>query len=266
MTDRGALRRAELALAAPVVTAALLVLVAAVDLVRFHGLTLDVHVIAGLLAVIVLGRWSVSVARQLRAQRAFLRRLPVIGETVVHGHRVWILRGAELVAFCAGLVRPAVYVSEGTLAAGTPELRAILAHEAHHRHRRDPLRLLLARAAAAALGPLPPFASLPEHQPAIADLAADAATVAALGDRAPLAAALVRFDAVAPERVDGLLGTLRAPAISPAVLAVAGAVLAAIAMLVVTMVLAGWHPHPLALVAAVLPACLAARRAALRPA
>ena len=106
----------------------------------------------------------------------------------------------------------------------TPELRAILAHEAHHRHRRDPLRLLLARAAAAALGPLPPFASLPERQPAIADLAADAATVAALGDRAPLAAALVRFEAVAPERVDGLLGTLRAPAISPAVLAVAGAV------------------------------------------
>ena len=260
MTERRALRRAEVALAAPAVTAALLLCLAALDVALFHGIALDSHVALGMVAAVVIARWALSLARQLRAQRAFRRRLPVVRESVVHGHAVAIVPGLGLEAFCAGLVRPAVYVSEGTLTTGDEELRAILAHEEQHRRRRDPLRLLLARAAGDALRPLPPFSALAEREAALADLAADAATVDELGDRAPLASAFMRFGAVAPERVDRLLGTLHTPAIPSALLAAAATALVAIVGLAVSMLVAGWHPHELAVIAAAVPAWLAARR------
>ena len=86
-----------------------------------------------------------------------------------------------------------------------------------------------------ALRPLPPFASLADRQAALAELAADAASVKALGDVKPLASALARFDAsdepgtgVAPERVDQLTGLLRAATIPSALLVAAGVALAAI--------------------------------------
>jgi bla regulator protein blaR1 len=267
VTERHALRRAELALAALGVTAAMLVCSVAVDFVHFHGLTPDLHVALGLIAAAVIVRAGVSLARQLRAQRAFLRRLPVVREAVVHGHAVRVVPGHGLQAFCAGLLRPAVYVSEGTLAASEPVVRAVLAHEEHHRARRDPLRLLCARTVADALRPLPPFAALAEREAALADLAADAASVEALGNRAPLASALARFGDVAPERVDRLVGATRAVAIPSALLIAAAAIVAGIAFLVATMLLADWHPHEAALLIAALPACVAARRAAaaLRP-
>ncbi len=128
------------------------------------------------------------------------------------------------------------------------ELRAILAHEEHHRARRDPLRLLCAQVVADALRPLPPFASLADRQAALAELAADAASVKALGDVKPLASALARFDAsdepgtgVAPERVDQLTGLLRAATIPSALLVAAGVALAAIVAAVAGMLLAEWH-------------------------
>jgi len=267
VTERRALRRAELALAALGLTAAMLVLVVAVDAVHFHSLALDAHVALGIVAAGVIARAAVSLVRQLHAQRAFLRRLPVLREAVVHGHRVRVVPGPGLQAFCAGLLRPAVYASEGTLAAADPEVRAILAHEEHHRARRDPLRLLCARLVSDALRPLPPFAALATREAALADLAADAATVEALGDRAPLASALVRFDGVAPERVDRLVGATRAVTIPSALLIATATIAAGIGLVTVSMLLADWHPDEAALLLASLPACLAARRAAasLRP-
>jgi hypothetical protein len=267
VTERRTLRRAELALAALGLTALLLVVIVAVDAVHFHGLTLDPHVALGIVDAVVIVRAGASLIRQLRAQRAFLHRLPVAREERVHGHAVRVIPGDGLQAFCAGLLRPAVYVSEGALAAGGPELRAILAHEEHHRVRRDPLRLLCARIVADALRPLPPFASLAEREAALADLAADAASVEALGDRAPLASAFARWGAVAPERVDRLVGATRAVAIPSTLLIAAATIVAGIAALAGTMLLADWHPEEAVVLIACLPACLAARRAAawLRP-
>ena len=182
----------------------------------------------------------------------------------MHGHAVHVVPGRTLGAFCAGMLRPAIYVTEATLrCAGEAELRAVLAHEEHHRRRRDPLRLLLARGVADAFSPLPLFATLADHQAAVADLMADAAAVTAVGQVRPLAAALARFDehgaGVAPERVDRLVRSTP-PLTVPAVLPVAaGLALAAIAALL----LLGRHPEVehAGLLAACLPACLAARRA-----
>jgi hypothetical protein len=267
VTERSALRRAELALAALGLTTLLLAVIVAVDALHFHGLAPDLHVALGIAGAVVIARAGMSLARQLRSQRAFLRRLPVVREARVHGYAVRVIPGRGLHAFCAGLLRPAVYASEGALAAGGPEVRAILAHEQHHRVRRDPLRLLCARVVADALRPLPPFASLAEREAALADLAADAATVEALGDRAPLASAFARWGSVAPERVDRLVGTTRAVAIPSVLLIAAATIVAAIAVLAGTMLLADWHPEQAILLVATLPACLAARRAAasLRP-
>jgi Peptidase family M48 len=267
VTERRALRRAELALAALGLTTLLLAVVVTVDAVRFHGLAVDLHVALGIVGAVVIARAVVSLARQLRAQRMFLRRLPVTRAARVHGYAVRVVPGGGLQAFCAGLLRPAVYVSEGALAAGGPEVRAILAHEEHHRVRRDPLRLLCARVVADALRPLPPFASLAEREGALADLAADVASVEALGDRAPLASAFARWGAVAPERVDRLVGATRVVTIPSALLIAAATTVAGIVVLAGTMVLAGWHPEEEILLVATIPACLAVRRAAasLRP-
>ncbi|MFI0449665.1 M56 family metallopeptidase [Actinomadura sp. 6N118] len=60
--------------------------------------------------------------------------------------------GEDRTGFCAGLVRPRVYV---TTALSGPELDAVLAHEAAHARRRDPLRRLVSRAAADVLFYLP---------------------------------------------------------------------------------------------------------------
>ena len=276
MSDCGALRREELALGALGLTAALLALAVMLDTIHFHGLALEPQLAIAALDAIVIARALASLTRQLRAARTFGRALPVLATRTVHGHRVHVVPGHDLVAFCAGLRRPAIYVSEGTLrTTGEGELRAILAHEEHHRTRRDPLRLLLARVVADALHPLPPFAALADREAALADLAADAATVDALGDRRPLAAAFLRFATVAPERVDRLMHTAPAATMPLALLAAACAALAAIAVGVAPMHAAGWHPdgpwsHSFEAVAPVLlflPACLAARRAgaALRP-
>lgn len=280
MRDARSVRRAQLAVAALGATAVLLVIAIAYDAVRFRGLTTEPHLAFALLDALVIARATFSLGRALRGQRTFLRGLPVLRETVVHGHAVRVVPGRSGV-FCAGLLRPAVYVTEGTLRAGhSAELRAILAHEEHHRARRDPLRLLCAQVVADGLRPLPPFASLADRQAALAELAADAASVKALGDVKPLASALARFDAsdepgagVAPERVDQLTGLLRAATIPSALLIAAGVALGVIVAHVAGMLLAEWHldvalPLELAaLIAACVPAAVAARRGAacLRP-
>jgi peptidase M48-like protein len=271
VTERRALHRLELALGVLWVTVAVLAFGVAVD-THHHGLELGPRLALAALDAVVIVRALASLAWQLRGQRAFRRGLPVVRTEVVHGRRVRVVRAGALAAFCAGLWRPAVYVTEGTLrAAGDAELRAILAHEEHHRARRDPLRLMLAQIVSDALRPLPPFAALAEREAALADLLADAASVEALGDRTPLASAFARFEAVAPERVDRLVRTGPAPTVPSALLMSAALALAGIAGLLGSMLVTGSHPD-LAVEAALLllacvPACLAARRAGacLRP-
>jgi len=58
----------------------------------------------------------------------------------------WVLADERPRAFCAGLIRPRVYVSSGAIALlDGAALAAVLAHERHHASRRDPLRLAAGR-------------------------------------------------------------------------------------------------------------------------
>ncbi len=179
------------------------------------------------LGVAVLGLASLSVAvvvlaaRSLRREawsaRRFLRAVQPQDEKLIGGERVFVISDRLPRAFCAGLLRPRVYLSSGALdSLDAEELLAVVAHERHHRQRRDPLRLLVVRVLADALFFVPVLARLRTRYAQLAEMAADDAAVRALRDPAPLASALLRFGetsspavvvGIAPERVDHLLGS-----------------------------------------------------------
>jgi hypothetical protein len=144
-------------------------------------------------------------------------------------------------AFCAGLLRPRVFVTSGMVAAlAAEELDAVLVHEAEHARRRDPLRRLVGRAAADVLFWLPLVGWWMRHRQEDAELAADRAVIDRVG-RTPLARALrataspatpmvgARFDGAGPARVTQLLGDPlppRRPPLVACLLSLLGLVLA----------------------------------------
>jgi hypothetical protein len=169
----------------------------------------------GSLSVAVIALATRSAISQQRSRRRFLRGLSVIGRAGVGGYETLIVDDRRPQAFCTGLLRPRIYVSRGTLdLLDDAELRAVVAHEAHHARRRDPLRIVIARALGDALFFLPVLRQLADRYTALAELAADDAAVRHSGRPQPLAAALLAFDeapdtavvGIAPERVDHLLG------------------------------------------------------------
>lgn len=164
--------------------------------------------------VVAIFRGCAAALRLLRTQKRFL------GDLSVHGplsgqSDVIVFQHTRTQAFCAGYLRPCVYVSTATVDALTPaELQAVLAHENEHRARRDPLRIASARVLSHALFFLPALRRLVERYAELAELRTDAAAVRASdGDRAPLASALLAFGltahpglGIAPDRIDHLLG------------------------------------------------------------
>lgn len=92
--------------------------------------------------------------------------------------------------FCRGFLRPQVAISSG-LAGRLDQhsLTAVLAHEAAHARRRDPLRAMVAHGAAAGMFFLPVTADLARGERVAAELGADAAAVKVTGT-CPLAQAL----------------------------------------------------------------------------
>jgi len=153
--------------------------------------------------------------RQVRAHRRVVRALPVAGRLSDHP-AVCVIEATAPMAFCAGWLRPRIYVSRGALARlSDSELRAVLAHEQHHRARRDPLRLAVSRVLCQALFFLPVLRPLHDRYGDVAELTADAAALEANdGATAPLASAMLVFAAtdsggvvgISPDRVDSLLG------------------------------------------------------------
>ena len=210
---------------------------------------------ANLAAVVVVGLAAIGLAvtamtvagavRELVVSRRFARsicrcRPRPLGDA-------WVLAEEQPRAFCAGLIRPRVYVSSGAVALlDERALHAVLAHERHHASRRDPLRLATGRVIARALFFVPGLGELVRRQQALAELSADESAVAgASADRAALARAMLSFSdhsgpdepvGVAPERVDYLLGeppSWRFP------IALCLGALALIALLVAAATLAG---------------------------
>lgn len=173
-----------------------------------------------LMALAALGATAITVAgraawRQRSAYRGLLGSLAILGALDAHP-TVKVIAGSRPEAFCAGYLRPSVYVSQGALKLlSTPELKAVLAHEHHHRLRRDPLRFAVGRILSQAVFFLPVLRSLRDRYADLAEVNADRAAVrASAGRHSPLASALLAFDAsappgasgISPERIDSLLG------------------------------------------------------------
>lgn len=99
------------------------------------------------------------------------RAAAAVGIEVRHIRRI---SADSVPAFTAGIVRPLVYVSDKLAADLSPEeLEAVIAHEAAHRRRRDPLRLSVWRFLGCALFFLPALRALVEDMADEAEIAAD---------------------------------------------------------------------------------------------
>jgi len=147
----------------------------------------------GAVGVTVVARATGSVCRAHRSSRAFVRTLRPCG-ALVDPVPARVIDDATPKAFCAGLLRPRIYISTGALdRLDAAELRAVLAHEAHHASHRDPLRLFLARVLADALFFLPVMRPLQGRYAMLAELAADEAAIGASGNPQPLASAMLAF-------------------------------------------------------------------------
>jgi hypothetical protein len=169
----------------------------------------------GMLGAAVITTSVRAVWRQVLAYRRFRAVLQSV-ESLERDPRVSVIPDPRPQAFCAGYLRPEVYVSRRTVELLTDaELDAVLAHEHHHRRFRDPLRIACARVLSEAIFFLPVLRPLCERYADVAELSADRAAVrASAGREGPLASALLAFDeyaapgvsGISPERVDSLLG------------------------------------------------------------
>jgi hypothetical protein len=225
--------------------------------------------------------------RRMLGSRRLLRTLTVVETRTIAGTSVVVFEHRSALAFCAGLLRPRVYLSTATLRTLTSdELEAVVAHERHHARQRDPLRVFVAGVLSDGLFFVPALRKLGDRYAALAELAADRAAVQRHGgDPGPLASALLAFEeadpavvGIAPERVDGLLGEPVRWNLPVALLAWAVTLVAGITALALRVDAVG-EPVSLALVAAqscmllmaALPivlvgwSALGTRRLALRP-
>jgi Zn-dependent protease with chaperone function len=158
---------------------------------------------------------ATSLIKQWCAGRRLRRHHPVIGEFVIAGERVHVFESSQPLAFTQGATRPRIHLSTGARERMTDDqLRAVVAHEAHHRRRRDPLRLLATRALGKSLFFAPAVAAIGADYARLSELEADGAAIDVSGTPRPLAAALLLFAdsgpvaaaGFAPERVDRLIG------------------------------------------------------------
>jgi hypothetical protein len=223
-------------------------------------------------AIRVLG----GTARELRAARRFDRAIAGLGVAELAG--AVVIDDPEPRAFCAGLLRPTIYVTSGAIELlDAQALEAVLLHERHHAWRRDPLRLAVGRVVARALFFLPWLGRLHGHELSLAELGADERAVsAAPGNRSALARAMLSFtDASAgrggidPLRIDYLVGecpSWRLPvSLCVAPLAVSGLIVTFLLVLgrladgTATLALPLFSPHPCVVVLALIGAAGAAR-------
>lgn len=107
--------------------------------------------------------------------------------------RIDVVDAARPFAFAYGWIWPRVCMSSGLVDLLTDrELAAVMHHEGWLVARRDPLRLLLAKSAAAAFGVVPEIQRLARHYAMAVEVAADRHAIVMMGSPRWLAGAMVK--------------------------------------------------------------------------
>jgi Zn-dependent protease with chaperone function len=202
-----------------------------VCLVALHEVLAPVH---AMLHVLLAGGAAYAVWDRVRASRALRRTLAVLDASPpapggalaraaraagLDARRLAVVVGLPNPAFTAGLLHPRVYVAaELDARLDEEELTMVLAHEAEHLRRRDPLRLSVLRFLARLLFWLPALRRLADDVADEAEVAADDAAGRAVADpRGPLflASALISLAAwtrdAAPMPAGAVVGAASRP-------------------------------------------------------
>lgn len=200
-------------LALLVSVAMLLAIPASLDALLFHDADWQIDLLAfvgGTVGVAAVVRAATRALALGRAARALGRA--VEGAPRLPGRpEVLVIADPRPGAWCVGVLRPRVALSEGALRCLEPEaLAAVLAHERHHARHRDGLRSGLAEVVAAALFVVPGAARACERYAEVLEHRADRAATRTPEGRRGLAAAMLALDGpgsgVDAARVDRLLG------------------------------------------------------------
>lgn len=162
---------------------------------------LGILVIGLTAATAIFGTWRavrmLSCTRRAIQQRRAIeppRRLRAAALQVGIVDRVGCFDDRRAFAYCAGILRPRVWVSSGAVRRlRREELEAVLWHEGHHLERRDPLRILVVRILSSALFAVPLIRSLGDRFELAKELDADQAALRAQAGAKGLAGALYKL-------------------------------------------------------------------------
>lgn len=147
-------------------------------------------------------------ARQVEAMQSVSAEVieRLTGETA-RATRVITVHSEDIFAVTVGLVRPHILLSSRLVEALEPEeLEAVLRHELVHVERRDPLRSLMVDFFRAGLPFVPILGVLVRQFDLQKEIEADAAAVAAMGSRKPLASALYKVLLASPRTINAGVG------------------------------------------------------------
>ena len=189
-------------------------------LVALHRLLAPVHDVFHLLLLLgiayAIADRGRAVWRHRRVMRALAEVAPPADSPVAEAARrvgvarddVRLIVGSPNPAFTTGWWRPRVYVAADLPSRlSVPELEAVLAHEAEHLRRRDPLRLFLLRCLAGVLFWLPAIRRLVDDLADEMEIAADDA--AARTHALPLASAILTMAGASPAALEPAVGFQR---------------------------------------------------------
>ncbi len=190
-------------------------------LVALHLLLAPLHGVAHYLlyagVLYMLFERGSAFVRHSRAMRALPQRPATAGSMIASAaaraglglERIRVVDGLPTPAFVSGWIRPRVFVAADlSERLDTDELTAVLAHEAVHLRRRDPLRLFLLRALATVLFWLPALRRVAADVEDEWEITAD--DEAARRFALPLATAILRLGGGDPDVAEPAVGFQRA--------------------------------------------------------